>query len=98
MSYLNCTCNLSENEDGGAVCTINMDTVTYKCMKSLAASPEEWIHNAVHNRSRQEGDRIYKSEMERHLEAGTMPTNPTKQSLILDYEIPVSTSTTSNIA
>ena len=89
MSYLNCTCNLSENEDGGAVCTINMDDVTYKCMKSLAARPEEWIHNAVHNRSRQEGDRIYKSEMERHLESGTMPTNPTKESLILAYEIPV---------
>jgi len=89
MSYLNCTCNLSENEDGGAVCTINMDDVTYKCMKSLTVSPEKWIHNAVHNRSRQEGDRIYKSEMERHLEAGTMPANPTKQSLILAYEIPV---------
>ena len=98
MSYLNSTCSLTENEDGGAVCTINMDTVTYKCMKSLAASPEEWIHNAMCNRARIEGDRIYKSEMERHLEAGTMPANPTKQSLILDYEIPVSASTTSNIA
>lgn len=89
MSYLNCTCNLSENEDGGAVCTINMDVVTYKCMKSLAASPEDWIHNAVCNRSRQEGDRIYKAELERHIEAGTMPANPTKESLILAYEIPV---------
>jgi hypothetical protein len=96
MSYLNCTCNLSENENGGATCTINMDDVTYKCMKSLAASPEEWIHNAVHNRSRQEGDRIYKLELEKHIEAGTMPTNPTKESLILAYEIPVQE--TSNIA
>ena len=88
MSYLNSTCSLTENEDGGAVCTINMDTVTYKCMKSLAARPEEWIHNAVCNRARIEGDRIYKAEIERHLEAGTMPANPTKQSLILEYEIP----------
>ena len=93
MSYLNCTCVLIENENGGAVCTINMDEVTYKCMKSLAASPEEWIHNAVCNRSRQEGDRIYKLELERHLEAGTMPTNPTKESLILEYEIPTKETT-----
>jgi len=90
MSYLDCTCELSETADGGAVCTIIMDQVTYKCMKSLAKSPENWIHNAVCNRSRQEGDRIYKSELERHIEAGTMPINPTKESLILAYEIPVS--------
>jgi hypothetical protein len=47
-------------------------------------------------RSQVEGERIYKSEIERHLEAGTMPANPTKQSLILAYEIPVQE--TSNIA
>ncbi len=98
MSYIDCTCEISETADGGAVCTMIMDQVTYKCMKSLAVSPEDWIDNAVCNRSRQEGDRIYKAELERHIEAGTMPINPTKESLILAYEIPVSTSTTSNIA
>jgi hypothetical protein len=64
-------------------------------MQSLASDPKGWIENAVHNRARIEGDRIYKSEIERHLEAGTMPTNPTKESLILAYEIPVQE--TSNI-
>jgi len=67
-----------------------MDAVTTKCMESFCADPEEWIKNAIVARSQVEGERIYKSEMERHLEAGTIPTNPTKESLILDYEIPVS--------
>ena len=89
MSYSNCTCELSETGEGGAVVTLTMNNVMYKCMKSLADNPEEWIHNAVCNRARIEGDRIYKLEIERHLEDGTMPTNPTKESLILDYEIPI---------
>ena len=67
-----------------------MDAVTTKCMESFCADPEEWIKNAIVARSQVEGERIYKSEIERHLEAGMMPTNPTKESLILDYEIPVS--------
>jgi hypothetical protein len=40
---------------------------------------------------------VYKSELERHLEAGTMPPNPTKESPILAYEIPA-VQETSNIA
>jgi hypothetical protein len=58
-------------------------------MQSVTPDPKVWIENAVHNRARIEGDRIYKIELERHLEAGTMPANPTKESLILAYEIPV---------
>jgi len=95
MSFLSCTTSFTINEDGSSTFTINMDDVTTKCMQSLTPDPEFWICNAVHNRARIEGERIYKSEMERHLEAGTMPPNPTKESLILAYEIPVQdTSTT----
>jgi hypothetical protein len=97
MSFLNYTTTFVANEDGSSIFTINMDDVTTKCMKSLTPDPEFWICNAVSNRARIEGEHIYKSEMERHLEAGTMPTNPTKESLILAYEIPVSASTTSDI-
>lgn len=89
MSFLSCTTSFAVNEDGSSTFTINMDDVTTKCMQSLTPDPEFWIHNAVCNRARIEGDRIYKAEIERHLEAGTMPANPTKQSLILEYEIPV---------
>jgi len=95
MSYLHCTSNIIVNLDQSAIVTLNMCNVCYRSMQSLTVDPEFWICNAVHNRARIEGERIYKSEIERHLEAGTMPANPTKESLILAYEIPVQE--TSNI-
>jgi hypothetical protein len=98
MSFVKCETTYVKSDDGTSIFTANLDAVTTKCMESFCADPEEWIKNAIISRSQEEGERIYKSEMERHLEAGTMPANPTKQSLILDYEIPVSASTTSNIA
>jgi len=66
-----------------------MDAVTTKCMQCVAVDAEDWICNAVHNKARIDGERIYKYELDRHIEAGTMPTNPTKESLILAYEIPL---------
>jgi len=90
MSFLSCQTTCVKNDDGSSTFTATMDAVTTKCMESFCADPEEWIKNAIVARSQVEGERIYKSEMERHLEAGTIPTNPTKESLILDYEIPVS--------
>lgn len=96
MSFLSCQTTCVKNDDGTSTFTATMDAVTTKCMESFCADPEEWVKNAIMARSQVEGERIYKSEMERHLEAGTMPTNPTKQSLILAYEIPVQE--TSNIA
>jgi hypothetical protein len=94
MSFLSCQTTCVKNDDGSSTFTATMDAVTTKCMESFCADPEEWVKNAIVARSQVEGERIYKSEMERHLEAGTIPTNPTKESLILDYEIPVSNITT----
>jgi len=94
MSFLNCETTYVKNDDGVSIFTATMDTLTTKCMESFCTDPEEWIKNAIMARSQVEGDRIYKSELERHIEAGTMPINPTKESLILAYEIPVS----SNVA
>ena len=89
MSYLHCVSELTVNEDNSATYTLNMCNVCFKSMQSVTPDPKVWIENAVHNRARIEGDRIYKSELDRHSEAGTMPTNPTKETLILGYEIPV---------
>jgi len=97
MSFLKCETAYVKNDDGTSAFTATLDTVTTKCMESFCADPEEWIKNAIISRSQEEGERIYKSELDRHIEAGTMPANPTKESLILGYEIPVSLSTTSNI-
>lgn len=90
MSFLSCTTTFAVNDDGSSTFTIDMDDVTTKCMQSLTVDTEAWISNAVQNRARIEGERIYKAELERHVEAGTMPQNPTIKSLILAYEIPVS--------
>lgn len=93
MSFLECTTSFVKNADGSSTFTITMDKVMTKCMSSLSSDPEIWIHNTVHNRSRIEGERIYKEEMERHLDAGTLPENSTKKSLIENYVIPEQTNT-----
>lgn len=93
MSFVNCNTSYTLNEDGSSSFTVNMNNVTTKCMQSFCADPEEWIKNAIEARSQDEGNRIYKLQLERHLEAGTMPTNPTKESLILEYEIPTEETT-----
>jgi len=89
MSYIHCTSNIIVNQDQSATVTLDMCNVCFKSMQSVTPDPKYWIENAVHNRARIEGDRIYKSELDRHIEAGTMPINPTKETLILGYEIPV---------
>jgi uncharacterized protein YdgA (DUF945 family) len=93
MSFNTYTSTFTENEDGSSTYTINMSDVTTKCMKIDSKDPKEWIDNAIDNKSRIVGERVYKLELDRHLENGTMPSNPTKGNLILAYEIPVVTET-----
>lgn len=87
--FLHCTSNIIVNSDLSATVTLELCNVCYKSMQSVTPDPEDWIQNAIHNRARIEGDVIYKKELERHLDNGTMPSNPTKAQLILDYEKPV---------
>ena len=93
MSFIHCPSKIVVNSDQSATVTLEFCNVCYKSMLSVSPDPEDWICNAVHNRARIEGERIYKSELDRHIEAGTMPTNPTKESLILEYEIPTKETT-----
>lgn len=88
MSFLKCTTSFVNNDDGSSTFTITMDKTMTKCMTSVCRDPESWIHNAVHNRCRIEGERIYKEEMDKHLDEGTLPANSTKTSLIENYIIP----------
>jgi len=87
-SYLNCTSNVIVSENGGAIVTLELCNVCWKSMLSVSSNPGEWINEAVINRARKGGDEIYKKEVDRHLTNGTLPVGATKQSLILDYEIP----------
>jgi hypothetical protein len=93
MSFNTYTSTFTENEDGSSTYTINMSDVTTKCMKIVAKDPKEWIDNAINNRTRIEGEKVYKEELDRHLNNGTMPSNPTKGSFVLAYEIPLVTET-----
>ena len=97
MSFLNCTKSFTKNEDGSSTFTITMDEVMTKCMTSVCNDPEFWIHNAIHNRCRIEGERIYKEEMDKYLEQGAVPANSTKSSLILNYTAPVVTETKESV-
>ena len=93
MSFNTYTSTFTENGDGSSTYTINMSDVTTKCMKIVAKDPKEWIDNAINNRTRIEGEKVYKEELDRHLDNGTMPSNPTKGTLVLAYEIPLVTET-----
>jgi hypothetical protein len=86
---LSCLTSVNVNEDGSANVSLELCNVCWKSLLSIAPKPDEWIENAVVNRARKAGDDIYKREVDRHLGDGTMPVGATKQSLILDYEIPV---------
>ena len=88
MSFLECTTSFTKNTDGSSTFTITMDETMTKCMTSVCNDPEFWIHNAIHNRCRIEGERIYKEEMDKRLDAGTLPAGSTKKSLIQNYTIP----------
>jgi len=76
------------NEDGSLTVTLNLCPVCYKCMQHVTSDIGGWIENVVQNRSSHEGDEIYRKEVDRHLTNGTLHVGATKQSLILDYQIP----------
>ena len=82
---MECNTSFVKNSNGSSHFTIDMDIVMTKCMKSLSNEPEKWIRNMIENRCRIEGERIYKKEIDRHIEHGTIPANSTKKSLILNH-------------
>ena len=88
MSFFECESQFIEHEDGSSSFTLSIDPVATKCLNVLSKNPEGWMKNAVCNRIRIEGEKIYKSEMQRHIDNGTFPENVTKKSLILSYEKP----------
>jgi len=78
------------NEDGSLTVTLNLCPVCYKCMQHVTPDIGEWIENLVQNRSTHEGDMIYRCEIDKHIQSGTITSDMTKSSLILDSVIPVS--------
>ena len=87
MSFLNCTTSFTKNDNGSSVFTINMDETMTKCLTTFCNDPEDWIRNAVCNRCRIEGERIYKEEVDKHLKNGTLTSDMTESSLILNHTV-----------
>lgn len=71
-----------------ATYTITITDAEDKALRYVAADPEEWINNAVHNRCRKAIDQIYAEEVERMTndpDIDSIPAN--KEQVVLAAEI-----------
>jgi hypothetical protein len=65
---------------------IELSDAQYKALAHVAASPQEWVENAVHERCRIAIDEIVKREVDRKLAAGEA-INGSKEQIVLDADI-----------
>ena len=78
------------DDDGNTEIIIKLDKVASKAIIiNVTDNVDGWLLALVTNRADTAIDKIYKTEMSRHLEAGTVANGMTKESLVLDYVIPV---------
>jgi len=76
-------------EDGGVDITLHLTPVIYKSLQHICFDVNEYIVNCVYSRSENSIDEIYKKEIEKHITAGTLNADMTKESLVLNAEFPV---------
>lgn len=76
-------------DDGGVDLTLHLTPVMYKSLQHICCGVEEFIINFVYSRSENAIDEIYKKEIEKHITAGTITADMTKESLVLNAELPV---------
>ncbi len=76
-------------DDGGVDITLHLTPVIYKSLQHICFDVNEYIVNFVYSRSENSIDDIYKKEIEKHITAGTLKTDMTKESLVLNAEFPV---------
>ena len=75
-------------DDGGVDITLHLTPVMYKSLQHICADVNEYIVNSVFSRSENSMDEIYKQEIEKHMTAGTITADMTKESLVLNAELP----------
>ena len=75
------------NDDGSATFTLKACPVGYKCLEHVTPDIETWLHDIIECRASHEGDRVYKDELDKHLNAGTLSSDMTKSSLILNSTV-----------
>lgn len=66
--------------------TITLSPAEHKALASVAASPEGWINNAVHERCRIAIDEIVAAEVQRKLAAGE-PITGSKDDIVMAAQI-----------
>ena len=76
-------------DDGGVDITLHLTPVIYKSLQHICFDVNEYIVNFVYSRSENSIDEIYKKEIEKHITAGTIKADMTKESLVLNAELPV---------
>ena len=76
-------------DDGGVDITLHLTPVIYKSLQHICFDVNEYIVNCVYSRSENSIDEIYKKEIEKHITAGTIKADMTKESLVLNAELPV---------
>lgn len=85
---LHCNTTLTVNEnDNSAAINISLCNVCYVTMQTISDDPAEWVNYIVKNSIESRAVDICNREIEKHLRNGTMPSNVSKQSLILNHEI-----------
>tara|TARA_R110002049_G_scaffold164649_2_gene330653 strand:- start:696 stop:989 length:294 start_codon:yes stop_codon:yes gene_type:complete len=87
--YKNIKCEQTINDDGSIDINLKINELAHKALKTNINGIDEWIVNFIHTKTEKVIGRIYKREIERHLEAGTLPAGATKDSLVMDYVEPV---------
>ena len=78
------------DDDGNTEIIIKLDKIASKAIRvSVTDNVDGWLLALLTMRADTAIDEIYKAEMTRHLQAGTIANGMTKESLVLDYVIPV---------
>ena len=75
-------------DDGGVDITLHLTPLMYKSLQHICSDVNEFIVNFVFSRSENSIDEIYKKEIEKHITAGTIKADMTKESLVLNAELP----------
>lgn len=85
-SCISCTSNICPNEDHTATLTVNLCDVSYKTLQTYFENPSDWINTLIKDTIEIRSEELYKKQLDKHISAGTLPTNCTKHSIILSYE------------
>lgn len=75
------------NDDGSATFTLTTCPVCYKCLEHVTPDVELWLRDIIQCRASHEGDEVYKKELDKHLKEGTLSSDMTKSSLILNSTV-----------